>query len=137
MEVACSNHAGDIMKCKWYGCNRVLREKTPTGRIPTANFCSQRCANKSAIDKARRRAKRMAVDYLGGKCDTCGYSTCIAALEFRHTDPNAKTFGLAVSNLVTRSWDKVKEELDKCQLLCANCRREVEYLEHQNRYLEH
>jgi hypothetical protein len=37
----------------------------------------------------------MLVEEAGGRCETCGYSRCIAALEFHHRDPAAKEFGLA------------------------------------------
>jgi hypothetical protein len=72
----------------------------------------------------RRRTKRRAVDYLGGRCMRCGYSKCIRALQFHHRDPKTKSFGLSISS--TRSWERIRTELDKCDLLCANCHAEVE-----------
>jgi hypothetical protein len=68
--------------------------------------------------------RRNAVDYKGGSCELCGYSKCIEALEFHHRDPSGKGFGIS-SKGYTRSWRKVKEELDKCILVCANCHREL------------
>lgn len=68
-----------------------------------------------------KRLKQRAVDYKGGKCETCGYDKCLSALEFHHTDPNEKDFGIASS---TRSWESVKAELIKCKMLCSNCHRE-------------
>ncbi len=54
----------------------------------------------------------------------CGYKRCSAALDFHHIDSKAKEFGLSANGL-TRSWEKMKAELDKCVLICANCHREV------------
>lgn len=56
----------------------------------------------------------------------CGYSKCIAALDFHHTDPSKKDFGIS-SGGYTRSFEKIKDELDKCILVCANCHRELHY----------
>lgn len=137
MEVACSNHAGDVMKCKWYKCYKPVPELTLTGLRSKALFCGQICANKYGIDRIRHTHKVAAVSYLGGKCETCGYVTCVAALEFSHKDSSTKLFSLSMVNLGIHSWDEITQELDKCQLLCANCRRELNYLEYQNRYLEH
>lgn len=66
----------------------------------------------------------MAVEYKGDKCSVCGYDRCADALEFHHLDPSKKDFGIS-SKGYTRSWDKVKEELDKCILVCSNCHREI------------
>ena len=65
----------------------------------------------------------MAVEYKGGRCQVCGYERCIEALEFHHLDPTQKDFGISHRGY-TRSWEKVKEEINKCILLCANCHRE-------------
>lgn len=46
------------------------------------------------------------------------------ALEFHHRDLTQKDFGIS-SRGYTRSWNVVKQELDKCDILCANCHREV------------
>lgn len=77
-----------------------------------------------AVTKRRRKVKEMARTYLGGKCMMCGYDRCPSALDFHHIDESQKEFGIA-SKGYTRSWVKVKAELHKCFLLCANCHREV------------
>lgn len=71
----------------------------------------------------RRKAKQTYVDYLGGKCVQCGYSRCLAALGFHHRDPSQKDFG--ISMLYLKWGPEVRQELDKCDLLCANCHSEV------------
>jgi hypothetical protein len=70
--------------------------------------------------------KRKAVDYKGGKCIVCGYNKCLEALEFHHKNPLEKDIKLKSSGINRRqSFEKSKEELDKCVLLCCRCHREV------------
>jgi len=66
----------------------------------------------------------MAREYKGGKCMICGYDRCLEALDFHHRDPSKKGFGLSAKG-ITRSWDKTRQEIDKCVLICANCHREI------------
>jgi ribosomal protein L30E len=82
--------------------------------------------NVIAVRKRRRKVKQMAIDYMGGCCQVegCGYNRCSTALEFHHKNPNEKDFGIGYKGY-TRSWDKIKEELDKCVLVCSNCHREI------------
>jgi len=77
-----------------------------------------------AVQKRREVVKIKAVDYKGGKCEKCGYNKYVGALDFHHTDPTQKDFAIA-SKGYTRSWEKVKNELDKCMILCSNCHREI------------
>lgn len=64
-----------------------------------------------------------AVKYKGGCCSVCGYSKCFSALEFHHRDPNTKEFNWVKLRL--RTWNNILSELDKCDLVCANCHREL------------
>ncbi len=66
----------------------------------------------------------MLVEYKGGKCTLCGYDKSPWALELHHRDPKKKIFGLSVRGL-TRSWETLIKEADKCILICANCHREI------------
>ena len=77
-----------------------------------------------AVYARRKKVRAMAVAHKGGRCEKCGYDRCIDALEFHHMDPSRKDFSIS-SKGYTRSWEKVKEELDKCMILCANCHREL------------
>ncbi len=79
---------------------------------------------KKAVAKRRKKLRRMAIDYKGDRYQLCGYNKCPQALEFHHLDSNKKDFGVSDSGM-TRSWEKIKMELDKCIMLCANCHREV------------
>ena len=76
------------------------------------------------VTNRRKKVKKKAVDYKGGKCEICGYNKCIEALEFHHKDPSKKDFSLGAKGH-SRSWDRVKEEIEKCVLLCSNCHREI------------
>ena len=76
-----------------------------------------------AVQRRREKVRQMAVEYKGGGCEICGYDRCIEALEFHHLDPAKKEFGIS-SKGYARSWEKVKNEIEKCILLCANCHRE-------------
>lgn len=78
---------------------------------------------------ARRKQKREAVEYKGGACEKCGYDKCVAAMEFHHRDPSEKDFQISGTY---RSLARLKPELDKTQLLCANCHRELHDAEIEN-----
>jgi len=77
-----------------------------------------------AVSRRRRKLKLMAIELKGGKCEICGYDKYIGSLDFHHLDRNAKEFDLSSRGL-TRSWEKIKKELEKCVLVCANCHREI------------
>jgi len=78
-----------------------------------------------AVAKRRRKLKSMAIEYKGGRCQICGYAKYQGALDLHHINPAEKHFGMGDKGY-TRSWEKIKAELDKCILVCANCHREVE-----------
>lgn len=71
----------------------------------------------------QRAVKQKAVDYLGGKCSVCNYDKYTGALEFHHINPAEKDFSIA--ELKLSSFERIKSELDKCLLVCANCHREI------------
>lgn len=74
----------------------------------------------------RKNTKQLLVDYKGGCCEQCGYSRCTAALDFHHQDPSKKDFTISkVSCFSSESIQRLKEEVDKCSLLCSNCHREL------------
>ena len=64
-------------------------------------------------------------------CSKCGYNKCPEALDFHHIDPNQKEE--KVSSMISHNYnlDKVKDEIQKCIVLCANCHREFHYYEKQ------
>ena len=68
----------------------------------------------------RRALKAAAVAARGGRCIDCGYERSIAALEFHHRDPRTKKFGIGA---FTSSRERLNLELEKCDLVCANCHR--------------
>ena len=77
-----------------------------------------------AVQRRRDKIKIMAVEYKGGKCCICGYNKYVGALEFHHLNPNEKDFGIGAKGY-TRSYQRIKEELDKCICVCSNCHKEI------------
>lgn len=69
-----------------------------------------------------QKTKLKAIYYKGGECQICHYKKSIRALQFHHLDPSQKDFGISGG---TKSFEKMKPELDKCILVCANCHSEI------------
>lgn len=59
------------------------------------------------------------------KCEICGENRWWV-LEFHHTDRKTKENDL--SHLITAP-KKLEEEIKKCQILCANCHRDLHFKE--------
>jgi 5-methylcytosine-specific restriction endonuclease McrA len=93
-------------------------------RIEKRRYSDRRQYLIRAVYARRKKVRRMAVEYKGGKCEICGYDRCMDALEFHHKDASSKDFGISEKGH-SRSWIKVMEELDKCIMICANCHREL------------
>ena len=91
----------------------------PTGKEISGQVCKKCRDNYRSL-----KIKTQSVEYLGGKCEICGYNKNIHALDFHHRNPEEKDFAIGESDF---SFEKLKPELDKCQLVCSNCHREIHY----------
>ena len=116
------------MICKF--CKEEITDKK------RRSYCSDNCYylgkkdyqknrkfNYEQVKKWRILVKKRAVDYKGGKCQVCGYDRCIRSLDFHHVDPTKKEF--SISEFKNKKIENLKNELDKCILLCSNCHGEV------------
>ncbi len=121
-----------LRKCKHCGIEAIIKEDLKLFRTSTAskygkcNLCKECYSNKQKV--RRNIHKYKAIIYLGGSCDHCDVEATkenIAIFDFHHLDKHKKDFEVSAKN----TFDSVKEELDKCQLLCSNCHRIVHFKE--------
>ncbi len=97
------------LDCKPFG----ERPKNPIGRKLDNEYF------RHYMSEWRKEAKLALIIYKGGKCQKCGIENdCPAIYDFHHKDPSKKDFCISGS---VRSLDKMKEEVDKCDMLCKNC----------------
>ncbi len=83
-----------------------------------------RCNNPEKYVNRDFNIKIRIIKERGGRCEKCGYSKCLGALDFHHRDPSQKEFAMAYCH---RSYKKMKIESEKCDILCSNCHREIHY----------
>lgn len=78
--------------------------------------------NSLKVIRYRMRVKWKLILYKGGKCEICGYNKPVpGAYHFHHRNCKTKLFTISGSTL---GFNKLKEEVDKCDLLCACCHAE-------------
>lgn len=112
-----------------------LRRSAKDGLQNWCKQCHRNCQNnyykrddhyktrvKLAADKNRLAKRQQLSEILKSGCVNCGESDPIV-LEFDHIDPATKF--MEVGNMMQSgyAWNKVLEEISKCQILCANCHR--------------
>lgn len=108
---------GKVCACKL--CKKSYKYSRKKGHLLTLCItCKQKVHDK--------KMKERAIAYKGGKCKKCSYKKCAEALEFHHRDAKKKLFQISPYGF-RKSWKILKKELNKCDLLCANCHRETEY----------
>ena len=101
--------------------------KTIKGTIKYKPYCKSCELNKRLVDHWCRIKEILQIDKI--RCELCGYSTNLAAIEFHHLDEDSKEY--TISRMKNFSKDKLEKELEKCAILCANCHREY-HNEHMN-----
>jgi transposase len=77
-----------------------------------------------AVQRWRRSTRRRLIEEFGGACAICGFDQAVC-LEFHHLDRRTKQFGFAARG-ITRSYESLRAEAEKCVLLCSNCHAQVE-----------
>jgi hypothetical protein len=107
-----------VHKCG--NCGDTKPENFFVGRYTQCKKC-----RRTGQNNLTQKHKKVLVEYKGGRCEICGYKKCLAALDFHHRNPNEKD----PKWVKMRKWtpERVKKEVDKCQLLCRNCHSEIHY----------
>ena len=102
---------------------------------PSSDFYSQRCHAQGVMSYCKKcfntrcqqrwvKRKLEAIAYLGSACRDCDLNLAqshYAVFKFHHLDPAEKDADW--SKLRLGSMAKIRTELAKCVLLCANCHR--------------
>ena len=81
--------------------------------------------NKEKV-RERQNSKRLerkieAIKHLGNKCTICNVEYPHYIYDFHHINTEEKDF--LISEVIGMSPNKFWEEVNKCQLVCANCHR--------------
>lgn len=109
---------GKCFECKPKECYQIDKKGS------WHSWCKQ-CHKTDAYNK-KKNLKILAIAYKGGCCSKCGYNKNYSALDFHHVDPSQKDFAFGgAKGTVVALTEKIKNELDKCILVCANCHRET------------
>jgi len=107
-----------------------LRKKQAkqTAPLPDTKICPI-CSKKSPYTKnnvcstcrswyTRWQNKLRGIELLGGKCLGCDENDP-EVLSFHHKNPETKEFQISWNQ--QKAWEKLKIEIEKCELLCMNC----------------
>ena len=92
--------------------------------------------NKEARLELNRARRKMIKDFLDKyrqehPC-SCGENH-IACLQFHHLDPSTKEWGISQIANRMRSIKKIKAEISKCVVICANCHFKLHWKERNER----
>jgi hypothetical protein len=96
----------------------------------TCRICGIETNSKGGWGLCRRHYKSLRtkiikdtiVEYLGGKCISCGNVYPSECYDLHHKDPSTKDYTIG-SIMQIISIDKLCNEVLKCELLCSNCHR--------------
>ena len=122
------------IKCK--NCGLGFRSD---GKKRYCNICLAHRRKKRVLESSRKRMIRnreFLKNYKTGKqCEMCGYDKYPEILVFHHKNKSEKSKGINVLMKTLTNTDTIKQEIEKCMLLCANCHSEI-HLQEKYRIME-
>lgn len=93
-----------------------------TGNICKKFYSDHRKKNRKRFARKKRQKVQNFVTRVKLRygCRLCGYKKCGAALHFNHLSQDQKKINVSKC----RTFESVKKEMRKCEILCANCHAE-------------
>lgn len=113
-------------------CLEIMQSTCPTCTAsftpnrPWQKFCTPKCRNnapaKKLVTQAFQQTRRDLINKIKTEngCAMCGFNAHPAALDFNHVEGD-KLFSVSQDPKV--ALHKLLAEIDKCEILCANCHR--------------
>ena len=99
-------------------------ETEPSEFYGSQKYVCKTCHNRDCWNRQQDKKRRYIQERLGEiRCERCGYDGYIGALAFHHRDPTVKEN--SINDVRGQKYERLKEELDKCDILCHNCHSEV------------
>tara|TARA_B100001564_G_scaffold1933_1_gene1726 strand:- start:15242 stop:15586 length:345 start_codon:yes stop_codon:yes gene_type:complete len=87
----------------------------------------ENAGGKAKGDVTFQKRKKMVEDAKSVPCERCGDVHPFYVMDLHHRDPSTKTKGGVPYQMKAGSLKSLREEIDKCMVLCANCHRYVHY----------
>lgn len=116
---ACKNCASEAYRV-WLNKNKARRSEQ------NKEWCKN---NKDRVIFHANKTRKSRMDFLWGKksvpCADCGIKYHPWVMHFDHRNPQLKVFN--VGHGVTKSMERLVSEINKCDVVCANCHSERTY----------
>jgi hypothetical protein len=103
-------------------CHRLRTRRQHQARLAARGPST---AKSPRIDQMRNRWRHKAdlLDQIRSvSCMDCGGRFAPCAMEFDHRDPGEKLFAVS-QRIANLGWERLKAEVDKCDIVCTNCHR--------------
>lgn len=121
-----SKYKTDILRLRAEGktYNQIVNELGCTKSTVCYYLGSDQASKTAARQIASRRVLN---DYIRKvkeetPCVECGVNYPYYVMDFDHLEDD-KDFHISQHTKITRSLERIKEEIDKCEIVCSNCHR--------------
>lgn len=84
------------------------------------NTWCRACIDEKSKQHRQKNRDRVSKIKLQSGCQDCGYDKHPSALDFDHVRGEKK---LTIGASMFANWNRLKEEIAKCDVVCANCHR--------------
>ena|ERR1700712_1096671 len=107
-------------ECKaCYRAHRKSYQKEHYAKYKEFYLFRAQLSNKKLREQFHQRMRAYMLDKF---CEYCGECDPIV-LEFDHINPETKSFNISQAARFGKDWGIVLAEMEKCQILCANCHK--------------
>lgn len=103
---------------------KQYKEKCSIEKCKNKHYSKGYCKRHYLRFKRQERWEQL-IELKGGKCNNCNQSYHFSSYDFHHRDPKQKD--IEISNILLNDIKDLHKEVEKCDLLCANCHRKVHF----------